>query len=462
MIKGQVHTFTYKDKNVVLDVNSNSLFTVDKLAKNIIDFYTDYSLDEIKSKLENRYDSSSVTEAYSEIEKLVEQGILYSEGTLPDFYTESEKFEVKSMCLHVSHDCDLRCKYCFAGTGPYGQKRTVMTAETGKKAIDFLVGQAENTNFFEIDFFGGEPLLNFPVIKELVSYCREIEEKSANKFDFSLTTNGTHLDEKVEEFAMQEKINLILSIDGRPDVNDFMRPKANGSGSYQTIVKNYLRLNKNRTGTADNRYGRGIYTYYRGTFTSQNLNFSNDLIHLSDLGFKRISIEPVILPEKNKFAIQKENLPEIFEQYDILADVYLERKGTDKEFYFHHFEVDLEDGPCFAKRITGCGAGYHYMAITPEGDIYPCHQFVGNKEAIIGNINKGFTNKEFMNKLRNTNVYTKPECKVCWARHLCGGGCHVNAYIFNGDLNKPHNIACEMMKKRYETALYLKALELEA
>ncbi|OEF99731.1 thioether cross-link-forming SCIFF peptide maturase [Vulcanibacillus modesticaldus] len=461
MIKGQVHVFTYKDKNIVLDVNSNSLFTVDELAKEIIHLYPSFTLAEIIGKLNGKYDENKITEAYQEIQQLHQEGIIYSEGVLPEEEHDPEEFEIKSMCLHVSHDCNLRCKYCFAGTGPYGQKRSLMTFEQGKKAIDFLVSQAKNTSHFEIDFFGGEPLLNFSVVKQIVAYAREKEKETGKKFDFSLTTNGVYINEEVEEFIANENINLILSIDGRPEVNDKMRPMDDGSGSYQTIVKNYQRINSERSGNADNRYGRGIYTYYRGTFTSENLDFANDVLHLSDLGFKRISVEPVVLPENRKYAIKKDHLPELFEQYDVLTESYLERKGTDKEFHFHHFEVDMEEGPCFSKRITGCGAGYQYMAITPEGDIYPCHQFVGKKEMIIGNLKEGFTNKKLMNKFRNTNIYTKPACKECWARHLCGGGCHVNAYGFNDDLNKPYEVGCELTKKRFENALYLKVLELE-
>lgn len=461
MIKGQVHVFTYKDKNVVLDVNSNSLFTVDDLAKLIIELYQNLSEDEMVEKLNDTFNEEKIREAYQEINDLHKEEILHSEGFYPNEEYDPEEFEMKSMCLHVSHDCNLRCKYCFAGTGPYGQERTIMSAEQGKKAIDFLISQGKYTTHFEIDFFGGEPLLNFTVIKEIVAYARKREKETGKTFEFSLTTNGLNLNQEVEEFVAEENINLILSIDGREEINDNMRPMVDGSGSYESIVDNYQRINTRRTGNADNRYGKGIYTYYRGTFTSENIDFSNDVLHLSDLGFKRISIEPVILPENRKYAIKNVHLPELFMQYDILTDEYIERKNTDKEFHFHHFEVDMDEGPCFSKRVTGCGAGYQYMAITPEGDIYPCHQFVGKKETIIGNLNDGFTNKELMNQFRETNIYTKPVCKECWARHLCGGGCHVNAYGFNKDLNKPYNVGCKLTKKRFENALYLKVLELE-
>ncbi len=462
MVPGQVHTFSYKDKNIVLDVNSNSLLTVDDLARRIIELYPHQILVTIVEELNSTYDESKILEAYQEITNLIDEGILYSKGVLPSENYNPDEFEIKSMCLHVSHDCNLRCKYCFAGTGPYGQERTTMSFETGKNAIDFLVNQAKNTSFLEIDFFGGEPLLNFSVVKQLVKYARELEIKTGKKFDFSLTTNGMDLDEDIEDFIEQESINLILSIDGRKEINDNMRPKPDGSGSYETLMKNYKRLNSKRLGKEDNRYGLGVYTYYRGTFTSENLDFYQDVLHLADQGFKRISIEPVILPANRRYAIQMDDLPKIFESYDILTDKYLERLGSDKEFYFHHFEVDMENGPCYAKRITGCGAGYHYIAVTPEGEFYPCHQFVGKKETIIGNLKDGFTNKELMNKLRDTNIYSRPECIECWARHLCGGGCHVNAYGFNGDLNIPYKIACEITKKRYENALYLKVLELQS
>lgn len=461
MVAGQIHTFTYKDKNIVLDVNSNSLFIVDDLAKRIIELYPHQVLVTIVGELNSIYEESRIIEAYQEVTNLINDGIFYSKGVFPSEKYDPEEFEIKSMCLHVSHDCNLRCKYCFAGTGPYGQERTTMSFETGKSAIDFLVNQARNTSFLEIDFFGGEPLLNFSVIKQLVKYARELESSTGKKFDFSLTTNGMDLDEDIEDFVEQENINMILSIDGRKEINDNMRPMPDGSGSYETLIKNYKHLNRKRTGIADNRYGLGVYTYYRGTFTSENLDFYQDVLHLSDQGFKRISIEPVVLPANRKYAIKEEDLPEIFRSYDILTDKYLERLGSEQEFHFHHFEVDMENGPCFAKRITGCGAGYHYIAVTPEGEFYPCHQFVGNKETIIGNLKDGFTNKKIMNKLRDTNIYTRPDCIKCWARHLCGGGCHVNAYGFNGDLNIPYKIGCEITKKRYENALYIKALELE-
>lgn len=461
VVKGQVHVYNHKGINIVLDVNSNSIFTVDDLAKQIIERYPTSSLNEIILELSSQYNEEKIIEAYQEINQLKKEGILYSDLLFPKEEHDPEEFEMKSMCLHVSHDCNMRCKYCFAGTGPYGQQRTLMSAETGKKAIDFLLGQAKITTHFEIDFFGGEPLLNFDAMKEIVAYAREKEKETGKTFEFSLTTNGVLLNDEVEEFVAQEKMNLILSIDGRKEVNDRMRPMADGSGSYDTITANFLRINGERTGKADHRYGKGIYTYYRGTYTSENLDFANDVLHLSDLGFKRISVEPVILPEERKYAIKKEHLPVLFEQYDILTDEYLERKGTDKEFHFHHFEVDMDEGPCFSKRVTGCGAGYQYMAVTPEGNLYPCHQFVGKTETIIGTLEEGFTNKKLMNEFRDTNIYSKEECKDCWARHLCGGGCHVNAYGFNGTLNQPYDVTCEITKKRIENALYLKVLELE-
>ncbi len=461
MIPGQVHTFSYKDKNIVLDVNSNSLFTVDELAFRMIPMMQNQSLAEIGQALAPEFAQSEIDESYAELSQLIESGILFSVGSLPQTSYEQAEFEFKSMCLHVSHDCNLRCRYCFAGTGPYGQERTNMSYETGKKAIDFLVRQAHNTSFLEIDFFGGEPLLNFPVLKQLVGYACELEQTTGKTFSFSLTTNGVLLEEAIEQFIAEEQINLILSIDGRKDINDRLRPFADGTGSYDLLMDKYQTLNEKRTGSEDNRYGLGVYTYYRGTFTSENLDFDKDVVHLSDQGFKRISIEPVILPENRKYALKEEYLPEIYDSYDRLTEAYLGRLGTDQEFHFHHFEVELDNGPCFAKRITGCGAGYHYMAVTPEGDIYPCHQFVGNKKWLIGNLDEGFTNKAAMNQLRDTNIYTKEKCRSCWVRHFCGGGCHVNADGFNDDIAVPYEIACQMMRKRYENALYLKVLELE-
>ncbi|MCF6092834.1 thioether cross-link-forming SCIFF peptide maturase [Microaerobacter geothermalis] len=452
-----VHLFKHRGKNIVLDVNSNSLFSVDDLAAEVIHRYPSTDKGELMDSLSKEFGEAAVQEAIHEVEELIKEGVLYTEQSLPTDIRLNHG-SISGMCLHVSHDCNLRCRYCFAGTGPYGQKRMMMTVETGKKALDFLIRLSKESPVLEVDFFGGEPLLNFEVIKELVAYGRLKEKETGKKFSFSLTTNGTHLTEEVEQFLNEENINLVLSLDGRPEVNDKMRPQADGSGSFSTILPNLQRLMSNRRGSQDKRYGIGTYTYLRGTFTSENLDFSNDVQFLADMGFSRISMEPVVLPEGRKYSLREEHLSQIKEEYDRLTDLVVERLGTEKEISFHHFEIDLEDGPCYAKRLSGCGAGFHYIAVTPEGDIYPCHQFVGIQEMKMGHLDEGITRGDIGETFQEITVHQKPACRDCWAKYLCCGGCHVMHYNFHNDLTQVNSFYCEMIKKRLEAALYVQVM----
>ena len=353
------------------------------------------------------------------------------------------------MCLNVAHDCNLRCGYCFASQGDYQQAhKSLISLETGKKALDYILKNSGDRRNLEVDFFGGEPLMNFDVCKELVYYGRQEEKKYKKNFRFTITTNGVLLDEEKMEFIDQHFDNVVMSLDGRKEVNDNVRVTPKGTGSYDIIVPNFKKAVKKRE---DRDY------FIRGTFTGLNLDFSDDVKHMRDLGFKSLSMEPVVTEPGDKYEIKESDLEKVKEEYEKLYHLYKDSIGTDKEFNFFHFEIDLEHGPCIYKRISGCGAGNEYIAVTPEGDIYPCHQFVGNDDFKIGNLDEGIVNTTIPDKLYQSNVLTKEECGKCWAKYFCSGGCHANAWNFNGDFNKPYKIGCEMERKRIECAIRLKA-----
>ena len=432
-----IHKFSMGGKNIVLDVNSGAVHVVDKLVFDMLDYV------QVPLSREMPF-SGDEKEAYAEILELYDNGLLFSEEvTNLDIARLHRNAPVKALCLHVAHDCNLRCGYCFADTGEYRGGRELMSAEIGKKAIDFVIENSQKRRNIEIDFFGGEPLMNFEVVKEIVEYARQ-KEKLCNKvFRFTLTTNGVLLDDEKLRYINEYMSNLVLSLDGRKEVNDRMRKTVSGTGSYDLILP---KLKK----AADSR-GQKNY-YLRGTFTRHNLDFAEDVFHIADLGFKQISVEPVVAENEKDFAIKNEDLPQIFEEYEKLAKEYLKNSFT-----FFHFMLELQSGPCIIKRMSGCGAGSEYLAISPSGDIYPCHQFVGNKEFYMGNVNHDGYNHEIRDIFANTNLYTKHGCSECWAKFHCSGGCHANAYSFNKDINKPYGIACEMEKKRVECALFIEA-----
>lgn len=453
-----------------MDINSGSIHIVDKLVYDMIKVIDELSCNE-KKQLEKikalkvrdiqpmlkggtSHSQEEIEEAFSEIQQLASEGSLFTEDIYEQYIGDFKKREtvVKALCLHIAHDCNLACHYCFAEEGEYKGRRALMDYETGKKALDFLIANSGSRRNLEVDFFGGEPLMNLDVVKRLVSYGREQESVHNKKFRFTLTTNGVLLNDEVMEFANQEMDNVVLSIDGRKEVHDAMRPFRNGRGSYELIVPKFQKLAELRNQT---RY------YVRGTFTHHNLDFSKDVLHLADLGFQQISVEPVVASPDADYAIRPEDLPEIYKEYDALAREMLQRRKNGKGFQFFHFMIDLSGGPCVAKRLSGCGSGTEYLAVTPWGDLYPCHQFVGMEEFLMGNVTEGIKNRELRDEFKLCNVYAKEKCRQCFAKFYCSGGCAANSYHFHGHINDAYDIGCELQRKRVECAIMIKAAEAE-
>lgn len=444
-----IHQYKNNGYNIVLDVCSGSVHVVDDLVYDVIALYEQLNRDEIAARLP-WYKKEDIYEACDEIEELVKAGQLFTEDVYRDTIVDFKKRKtvVKALCLHIAHDCNLACKYCFAGEGEYHGDRSLMSFEVGKKALDFLIASSGNRVNLEVDFFGGEPLMNFQVVKDLVAYGRSREQECNKRFRFTLTTNGLLLDDEVMEFANQEMANVVLSIDGRKEVHDYMRPTRNGKGSYDLVVEKFKKMAELRNQT---NY------YVRGTFTRHNLDFSKDVLHLADLGFKQISAEPVVAPEEEDYAIRKEDLPKLFEEYDSLARAMIDRERQGKGFQFFHFMIDLTGGPCLYKRLSGCGSGTEYLAVTPWGDLYPCHQFVGMEDFKLGNVDTGIDRPELVDEFKLCNVYAKDKCKDCFARFYCSGGCTANSYNFHGTLTDVYEIGCELERKRVECAIMIKA-----
>jgi len=442
-----IHKYKFKDQYIVIDVNSGAIHIVSEIVYDILDFYQE-DRDEIVANLSHKYGEANILEALDEIEALVKEEMLFTEDSQVSMHILEERDAViKAMCLHVAHDCNMKCKYCFGDTGAFEGERSLLSLETGKKAIDFLLKNSGSRRNLEIDFFGGEPLLNFDVVKELVAYGEKAQEDYGKNIRFTITTNGLLLDDEKIEFINSHMVNVILSIDGRPHVNDNMRKTVNGKGTYDLIHKNYINLVNKRKGTY----------YVRGTFTRNNLDFSEDVKHLVDSGFKNVSVEPVVTDPSYDYALKEEDLDTIFKEYERLADLYLDYYNSGKEFDFFHFKVDLTQGPCVIKRVSGCGAGTEYIAVTPNGDIYPCHQFVGNETFKLGNIADDVFDNRLYGTFNRTNIYSKEECKKCWAKFYCSGGCHANAYHMNNDMLIPYKLGCEMEKKRLECAIGIQA-----
>ncbi len=444
-----VHQYKNNGYNMVLDVCSGSVHVVDDLSYDVIALFEENSEDEIVNKLSD-YDEADVRECISEVRELKEEGMLFTEDIYKDyiFNVKQRKTVVKALCLHIAHDCNLACKYCFAEEGEYKGHRAMMSAEIGKQALDFLVANSGNRVNLEVDLFGGEPLMNFGVIKEIVAYGRELEKHHNKKFRFTLTTNGVLLDEEVMEFANKEMANVVLSIDGRKEVHDYMRPTKNGKGSYDLILPKFKKFAELR---GDKSY------YVRGTFTRKNLDFCEDIKHMADCGFKNLSMEPVVGEDDTEYAIREEDLPVIFEQYDQLAKEMIKREKEGNGFTFFHYMIDLTGGPCVAKRLSGCGSGTEYLAVTPWGDLYPCHQFVGQEDFLLGNVYDGVKRMDIVNDFKACNVYTKEKCRNCFARFYCSGGCAANSYQFHGTLNDAYDVGCDLERKRVECALMIKA-----
>ena len=446
-----IHQYKSNGYNIVLDVESGAVHVVDDITYDVISLYEGNSADEIVSKLKSSYNMDEIRECISEVKELVEDGQLFTEDIYEPFvekFKEKRQTVVKALCLHIAHDCNLACKYCFAEEGEYHGRRALMSFEVGKKALDFLVANSGNRVNLEVDFFGGEPLMNWDVVKQLVAYGRSLEKPNNKKFRFTLTTNGVLLNDEVMEFVNKEMSNVVLSLDGRKEVNDRMRPFRTGKGSYDLIVPKFQKLAEIRNQT---NY------YIRGTFTRNNLDFSEDVKHFADLGFKQMSIEPVVGPEEDPYSIREQDLPQIMEEYDKLALEYIDRYKKGNGFNFFHFMIDLTQGPCVYKRLSGCGSGTEYLAVTPWGDFYPCHQFVGNEDFLMGNVDEGIIKPEIVKEFGNCNVYSKEKCKNCFAKFYCSGGCAANSYNFHGTINDAYDIGCEMQRKRVECSIMIKA-----
>lgn len=445
-----VHKFKCLGEYIAMDVVSGAIHSLDEKAYNLLGCFDEKGTFNPEAAKEAGYVGSEYDEALAEINSLIEEKLLFT----ADIYEEIAKHwdkqpVVKALCLHIAHDCNLRCKYCFADGGEYMGKREFMSAEVGKKAIDFVIAQSKNRRNIEIDYFGGEPLMNFDVVKEITEYAKEQGKIHNKEFRFTITTNGILLDDEKQAYINENMGNVVLSLDGRKEVHDSVRKRVDGSGSYDKIVPKFQKLAESRN---QNNY------YVRGTFTRNNLDFAEDVKHLMNLGFEQISVEPVVADEKEDYAIKRSDLPKIFDEYDRLAAYLADYRKKGNFVNFFHFMVDLEQGPCAYKRLSGCGSGNEYLAVTPSGDLYPCHQFVGKPQFKMGNVFQGEVDPKIREMFLKTNVYTKDECKKCWNRFYCSGGCAANAFNMNGDINKPYDIACEMQKKRTECAIALAAV----
>ena len=447
-----VHQFKFKELNIVLDICSGSVHVVDDIAYDIIEMYENHTQDEVFSKISEKYKDKNITleelqKCYAQITELKSSGTLFTPDTfepMANKLKEKTSGVIKALCLHVAHTCNLNCSYCFASQGKYHGERAIMSLEVGKRALDFLIESSGTRHNLEVDFFGGEPLMNFQMIKDLVAYAREQEKIHNKNFRFTLTTNGVLIDKDVIDFANREMSNVVLSLDGRKEIHDRYRVDYAGNGSWDKIVPKFKELVS----------ARGGKNYYmRGTFTHANPDFLNDIKVMLDLGFKELSMEPVVCAKGDKEELTEDDFPIVCEQYEKLAELMLERHAKGDDFTFYHYMIDLKGGPCIYKRISGCGSGTEYMAVTPWGDLYPCHQFVGEEKYKLGDIWQGVTNKEAQNEFASCNVYARPDCKDCWAKLYCSGGCAANAYHATGSVRGVYEYGCRLFRKRMECAI---------
>ena len=439
-----VHRYKNNGYNIILDINSGCIHVVDELVYEAVGLLDEGKTAKQAAEILNKtYPVQDVANAMEEIQELTDKDMLFTtdiyENAIEQF-SEHHEPVVKALCLHIAHDCNLACRYCFAEEGEYHGHRELMTYETGKQALDFLIANSGSRRNLEVDFFGGEPLMNWQVVKDLVRYGREQEKIHNKNFRFTLTTNGVLLNDEIMEFVNQEMGNVVLSIDGRKEVHDHMRPFPKGAGSYDLILPKFKKFAESRH---QDKY------YVRGTFTHYNLDFSKDVLSLADQGFNQISVEPVVAPDEADYAIRRED--------DDLAKEMIKREKEGNGFNFFHFMIDLTGGPCVYKRLSGCGSGTEYLAVTPWGDLYPCHQFVGTEQFLMGNVWEGIKTPEIQKEFRHCNVYTKEECKKCFARFYCSGGCAANSFNMHGTINSTYEIGCELQRKRVECAIMIKA-----
>ena len=453
-----IHCYKLNGYNIVIEVFSGSVHVVDDVAFDVIEMYESKGKEEICEAVLSKYSDvtkQEVLEGLEQIEMLKNMGKLFTEDTfspMANKLKEKTSGVVKALCLHVAHTCNLNCSYCFASQGKYNGERALLSLETGKRALDFLIENSGTRRNLEVDFFGGEPLMNFDVVKELVKYARVREKEAGKNFRFTLTTNGVLIDDDVIEFANKEMSNVVLSLDGRKEVHDRFRVDFQGKGSFDKIVPKFQKLVE----------ARGNKNYYmRGTFTHHNPDFLKDIETMLDLGFTELSMEPVVCASDDPSALTDEDFPVVAKQYEDLAKLMLERRKAGKPFTFYHYMIDLKGGPCIYKRVSGCGSGTEYMAVTPWGDLYPCLQFVGEEKFKLGNVFEGVTNKAVQDEFMACNVYSRKECENCWAKLYCSGGCAANAYHATGSVTGVYAYGCELFKKRMECAIMLEAAKAE-
>ena len=448
LINDKIHKFKQGNEYILLDINSGAVHLIDKMIFDIMDTFDGNNDAEVVDNLKNRYDVIELNEALGELHDLIDSNLLFA----PDIDvppTFKQTGIVKSLCLMVAQDCNLRCKYCFGDGGSYGSNRAIMNEKVGRAAVDFIIKNSKNRRHCEIDFFGGEPLINLNTVKAVTEYVRQREAETGKIFKLTLTTNGMLLNDSAIKWLNDNNISLVLSLDGRKEIHDAMRPDSTGHGSYDRALKNFKNLVKSRDGQ---NY------YLRGTYTKKNLDFTNDVLDLNDKGFDILSVEPVVLKD-SPLGFTEADLPLIFEEYDRLTEAYINRQRAGRGFFFFHFNVDLSNGPCVAKRLSGCGAGHEYFAVDVNGDLYPCHQFVGRDKYKLGDVFNGVIDAQnWTDYFRQSHVLNKPKCRTCWARFYCSGGCHANADLFNDDIRKPYEVGCEIQKKRLECAIYVQSI----
>ena len=453
--KNMVHQYKLNGYNIVLDMASGAVHAVDEVAYDIIAMFPDHTAEAIVAEMAARYPEvaeAEIRECIADVAALKAEGRLFSEDKYEKlaFDFKARPVVVKALCLHVAHTCNLNCAYCFASQGKYHGERALMSFEVGRQTLDFLIQHSGTRHNLEVDFFGGEPLMNFDVVKELVAYARTREKETGKHFRFTLTTNGILLNDEIMDFCKREMSNVVLSLDGRREVNDRMRPFRNGAGSYDRIVPKFQKFAESR--------GQSHY-YVRGTFTRNNLDFAEDVKHYAELGFTQLSMEPVVASPDEPYAIRKEDIPQICEEYDRLALWLIDQSRKGRPLSFFHFMIDLSGGPCVYKRMSGCGSGTEYLAVTPWGDLYPCHQFVGQERFLMGNVDEGIVRQDIVDEFKCCNVYTKDKCRKCFARYYCSGGCAANAWNFHGSINDAYDIGCELQRKRVECAIMIKAAQ---